>query len=112
MATKKYKKVLILDDDSRIHGLLETQLASTTNGAVGYKIVAFSDPLAALAHARKHRLDAVISDLHMPSMDGIAFVKAFESIQPQCARLVLSGHSDTDAMLRMVDAAHIHRFIP
>lgn len=112
MATTKYKKVLILDDDSSSNRLMKTQLTSTSNEAAGYKVVAFIDPLAALAHAKTHRLDAVISDLHMPSMDGIAFVKAFATIQPQCARLVLSGHSDTDVMLRMVDEAHIHRFIP
>ena len=108
----KHRKVLIVDNDGDIVRLLQMQLQAADGDLVRHEVQAFTDPQAALACASAQVFDAVISDYRMPVMDGVAFLQAFAVLQPRCARLMLSGYSDTEAILRMVDEAAIHRFIP
>jgi len=112
VATKTRKKVLVVDDDNDVLRLVQIQLAGAQSGRFGYEVETLTDPLAALARAKEQPFDAVMSDLRMPDMDGIAFLKAFAAIQPRCARLMLSGVSDTGTVSKMVDEAQIHRFVP
>ncbi len=108
----KHRSVLIVDNDANIVRLLQMQLQAVDGDLVLHEVQAFTDPQAALACAGTQGFDAVISDYRMPVMDGVAFLQAFAVLQPRCARLMLSGFSDTEAVLRMVDEAAIHRFIP
>lgn len=112
MPKLKRQRILIVDDESSIVRLVEVQLKLAKGDAFVYETEAFTDPLAALERAKIQPFDAVISDYRMHVMDGVAFLKAFTALQPHCARLVLSGRSDVDAVLRMVAEAAIHRFIP
>jgi CRP-like cAMP-binding protein/FixJ family two-component response regulator len=108
----KRQKILVIDDESSIVRLVEVQLKLAKGDVFTYDVEAFTDPQAALERAKTQRFHAVISDYHMPVMDGVDFLKAFAALQPHCARLVLSGKSDVDAVLRMVAEAAIHRFVP
>lgn len=107
----KHQRVLIIEDEPSIVRLVGEQLKPAEGDVFAYDVEAFTDPHAALERARTQTFDAVISDYRMPAMDGIAFLKAFTVLQPHCARLVLSGRSDAQAVLRMVDEAAIHRFV-
>lgn len=108
----KRQRVLIIDDEQSIVRLVGVQLKPAKGDVFTYAVEAFTDTDAALERAGTQRFDAVISGYHMPAMDGVAFLKAFAALQPHCARLVLSGPSDTEAVLRMVDEAVIHRLVP
>ena len=108
----KHRKVLIVDNDANIVRLLQMQLQAAEGDLVRHEVHAFTEPQAALACAGTQVFDVVISDYRMPVMDGVAFLQAFSVLQPRCARLMLSGYSDTEAVSRMVDEAAIHRFIP
>jgi CRP-like cAMP-binding protein/ActR/RegA family two-component response regulator len=107
----KHQKILIVDDEPGIVRLVAQQLKPAEGDGFTYDVEAFTDPHAALERARVQVFNAVISDYRMPAMDGIAFLKAFTALQPHCARLVLSGRSDAQAVLRMVHEAAIHRFV-
>jgi response regulator RpfG family c-di-GMP phosphodiesterase len=52
-----------------------------------------------------------ISDFRMPEMDGIEFLKGAKALQPDAARLILSGYADLNALLRAVNEVGIERFI-
>jgi response regulator RpfG family c-di-GMP phosphodiesterase len=45
-------------------------------------------------------------------MDGLELLKALAAVQPECARIVLSGQTDMNALVKMVNETHIFRFIP
>ena len=60
--------VLVVDDDDAIREL--TQIALEAVG--GWNVVPADGGAAALALAREHRPDAVLLDVMMPDMDGIA----------------------------------------
>ncbi len=63
-------KILIVDDEDSIRGLLEECLRQA-----GYEICTASNPYDGLHEIVKHRPDLVVSDVWMPRMDGYAFCK-------------------------------------
>jgi two-component system probable response regulator PhcQ len=72
----------------------------------------FSSPQAALDRASAGiAFDIVISDYRMPGMDGVAFFKALRDIQPDSARIILSGFADMEGLISAINEAQIHRFI-
>ena len=106
------RRVLVVDDEQNIVNAVRRELSTPPLGRYRYQVEGFSDPALALARAKDQPFDAVVSDYRMPGMSGLDFLKAFAGIQPECARLVLSGQTDMDALVKMVNETHIFRFIP
>ncbi|MDP2144628.1 MAG: response regulator [Gallionella sp.] len=107
-------RILLLDDDDFILAALRRELMNQPYvGHEGLEIEAFVSPVAALARAREPDgyFDVVISDNRMPEMNGIDFLRAFREIQPDAARIILSGHADMQDMMRAINEAHIDFFI-
>jgi len=50
--------------------------------------------------------DAIVSDLQMPGMDGAELLMRVRDQYPNTVRIVLSGHSEQERMLRAVGPAH------
>ena len=103
--------VLIVDDEPNIVSAVRRELMAAS-GRHRYVVEGFTDPVEALERAKAQHFDVVISDFRMPGMDGMAFLKAFALIQPDCARMVLSGQTDMASLIKMVNESHIYRFIP
>lgn len=112
MDTKPLCRLMIVDDEPAIVNAVRRELSAPPLGRYRFEVEGFADPVAALERAGGAHFDAVISDYRMPGMDGLEFLKAFVDIQPDCARLVLSGQTDMDSLIRMVNETHIYRFIP
>jgi two-component system probable response regulator PhcQ len=68
-------------------------------------------PLQALENAFGTPYDLVLSDYRMPGMDGVAFLKQFRELQPNAARLILSGYADLNGLIAAINEAGIMRFI-
>jgi response regulator RpfG family c-di-GMP phosphodiesterase len=81
------------------------------NKTFSLEVEAFSSPVAALVRARQEDFDLFISDFRMPEMDGIEFLKGSKALQPDAARLILSGYADLNALVRAVNEVGIERFI-
>jgi len=110
----KSYRILLLDDEDFILAALRRELMTQPYvGHDGLEIEAFVSPVEALARAREPDgyFDVVIADNHMPEMSGIDFLKAFREIQPDAARIVLSGHADMQDMVRAINEARIDFFI-
>ena len=108
-------RILIVDDDESILKALRRLLSMTpcTTGETSFTLVVdiFSSPHEALEKARHTAFDLVISDYRMPIMNGVQFLKAFREIQPDAARLILSGYSDLNGLIGAINEAGISRFI-
>ncbi|MCO5142187.1 MAG: response regulator [Oligoflexia bacterium] len=74
-SVEKKPKVLILDDESDLTELLAEYLK--TKGIICYRE---HDPLAALDAVKKLELDVVISDIKMPKLDGVGFLKKLREL--------------------------------
>jgi two-component system, probable response regulator PhcQ len=108
-------RILILDDEEPILKSLNRLLRAVPcrSGDVTFPIEPelFSDPHAAVERARHRSFDLVLTDYRMPAMNGVEFLRQFKVIQPDCARLILSGYSDLNALTRAVNEIGIERFI-
>jgi len=108
-------RILIVDDDESILKALRRLLSLTpcTVGEETYKLTVdcFSSPQDALDKARHTAYDLVLSDYRMPGMNGVKFLKAFREIQPDAARLILSGYADLNGLISAINEAGISRFI-
>jgi YesN/AraC family two-component response regulator len=108
-------RILILDDEDSIlkslKRLLRVAPCTVGNKTFALEVETFGSPLEAIERARHEPFDLFLSDFRMPEMDGIEFLKVVKEIQPDAARLILSGYADLNALVRAVNEIGIDRFI-
>lgn len=108
-------RVMLVDDEPNILNALRRLFSSFSAEEAGssrFQVEIFASPAEALKRAGEgSAFDLVISDYRMPEMDGVAFLKAFRTIQPHAERLILSGYADLDALVGAINQAQIYRFI-
>jgi len=88
-------KVLCVDDERIILQLVQRLLEIQ-----GFEPTAFSDPVAAVASFEPGAYDAVITDIHMPGMDGLALMHALRERQPEIPVIVVTGHGTVDTAIQ------------
>lgn len=61
----------------------------------------------ALAMLEASRYDVVVSDMRMPKIDGAQLLTIIQERWPATCRIVLSGHAEREAMLRVLPVMHV-----
>jgi two-component system response regulator GlrR len=80
-------KILIVDPDSAMRRLMEVRL-----DAANYEVQIVSGAQEALDTCVRTRPNLVITELRLPEMDGVVFLKELKSRWPQLSVIVLTGH--------------------
>jgi len=83
-------RMLVVDDEAELAALMREAL----EGA-GYEVMTAESGLVALELLEEVRIDAIVSDLRMPGMDGAALWRAVRTRQPQLATRMLFVTGDT-----------------
>lgn len=97
------KKILFVDDEPRVLQGLQRQL----HGMRLEWDMHFIDSAAkALERMATEPFEVIVTDMKMPGMDGAQLLGEVMRLHPPTIRLVLSGHADRDAVLRLVGPAH------
>lgn len=111
--TEPYRLVLI-DDDPGICTSLAREIVACDHGMDAtrpcFEISAFANALDALA-ALSICPDLVISDQMMPGMDGITFLRRVREQCPDTVRVMLSGHTDLELLVRAANVAGVFHFL-
>ena len=82
-------RVLVVDDESAIRDSLRMILEYE-----GYGVVEAATGESALAEVRRQAPDAVVLDIKMPEMDGLAVLKSFRERGFEMPVLIVTGHGD------------------
>ncbi len=87
MNTNKISKILLVDDESSMIDV--TQLILTE---LGYEVSTAGDGREGLKVLESAQPDLVITDIVMPDMEGIEFIRALAKERPSLPVIVMSGH--------------------
>ena len=81
--------VLLVEDDTAVRRFAQRVLQGS-----GYRVVAFSDPGAALeaVMADPGSFDALVTDVVMPTMSGPSLAERIEAVRPRLPALFISGY--------------------
>ena len=71
------KRVLVAEDDDAVRILICTVL-----GAAGYNVYEACDGLEAIDSLKKRRYDVLLTDYHMPKMDGLELLDLTQAMWP------------------------------
>lgn len=96
-------RVLFVDDDACVLGGLAASLRRRSCGWEARFALGGEAALELISH---RRFDVIVSDLSMPSVDGIAVLSRAREVQPDAARIVLSGGAERGAALAAARVAH------
>jgi HD-like signal output (HDOD) protein/ActR/RegA family two-component response regulator len=97
------KRILFVDDEERVLDGLRRSLRSKRQV---WELSFATSAAAAIDELGRGPFDVVVSDMRMPSMDGAEFLRRVELLQPQAARIVLSGQMEESAAMRAATVAH------
>ncbi len=95
-------KILVVDDDQGMREFLEIMLSRE-----GYQVSTASDAGKALSRCRKETFDLIITDLKMPKMDGIGFLKEVKELSPETMVILITAYASGEtAVTAMKEGAY------
>ena len=106
--TGRGELILIVDDEVLIREMTKTSLET-----YNYKVLTAKGGIEAIALYAQHKdeVNAVLMDMMMPSMDGVATIRTLQKINPQVKIIAVSGLTASYKMAAAM-AAGIETFLP
>ena len=95
------KKVLVVDDETHIRYLLSDFLSSK-----GFEVSLAKDGQESLDQLENESFDLVITDIHMPRLDGIEMLKRMEKASRKEKIIIMTG-DPTDRRLMELKMPHV-----
>ena len=104
----KYRhSILLIDDEEAVPEIMTMALADE-----GYDLRTAGSAEEALAILKESPdVSLIISDQLMPGMTGVQFFTQARHICPDALRVLLTGYTDTDAIIDAINSGGIHRYL-
>lgn len=100
------KRILFVDDEQALLNGIQRRLGTQ------YDIVIANGGEAGLAAMNAQGPFAVIvTDMRMPKMDGIEFIRAARAKSPETVFLMLTGNQDQATAIQALNEGHVFRFL-
>jgi len=100
-------RIMIVDDEENILRALKRVL----DRQFDWEIETCGRPADALKRAETTAFDLFLSDYRMPEINGVQLLIDIRQLQPEAMRLILSAHTDLNALTSAINQAEIYRFI-
>ena len=97
------KTLLFVDDEPKVLQGLQRQLRPMRHE---WDMNFVESGAQALDFMAARRVDIVVSDMTMPLMDGSQLLSEVVKRHPETVRIILSGHAEREAVLRLIGPAH------
>ncbi|MFM1977902.1 MAG: hypothetical protein RLZZ151_417, partial [Pseudomonadota bacterium] len=88
----KVKRILAVDDEPNMRRLLEIMLKQA-----GYQAIVASNGREALDILQKEGADLVVSDLHMPGMDGLGLLSGMRDSEIDTPVIIVTAHGEIES---------------
>src|SRR3989441_8256062 len=85
--------ILIVDDDTALLQALPQALYLRLEEV---KVDTCDSAQTALEYIQEHDYDAIVSDIKMPGMDGLALLARIQELRPDTPTLLITGHGERD----------------
>jgi len=99
--------VLIVDDED----MVITSVRAFLNLETDYTIHGFTDPQDASSFLETHPVDVIVSDYLMPKMNGIQLLGRAKQLQPEAARVLLTGHADKQSAIQAINEVGLFQYL-
>ena len=100
------KNIVVVDDEKDMREFLEIMLRKE-----GYDCRSFPSGSAALEWLRENRFDLVITDVRMPGMGGVDFLKAAKELDPDVPVMMITAYASVDTAIEAMKAGAYDYFI-
>ncbi len=87
-------KILVVDDDQGMREMMEIMLQKE-----GYDVTSIGEPLKAIELCRKKDFDLVITDLKMPKVNGIEFLKTIKDQKPETIVILITAYASGETAI-------------
>jgi response regulator RpfG family c-di-GMP phosphodiesterase len=98
-------KLLIVDDESANLRLLQRLFSPQ------FHCLTASSGVEAIRVLEHHDIAIVITDQRMPMMTGIELLKRTATMRPHMVRILLTGYTDTDALVEAINSGLVYMYI-
>ncbi len=100
-------EIVLVDDEEMVLTSVRAFLTLETEG----NIHCFTRPAEAIRHLEFHPADVVVSDYLMPGMNGVELLIEAKRLQPEAARVLLTGHADKQSAIRAINEAGLFHYL-
>ncbi len=88
-------KILLVDDDDILRDSIKDILEDEN-----HNITSINNPTNALQTLENESFDVILSDVKMPEIDGLAFLKTVKEKYPNTPIIMLTGHGSVDSAVQ------------
>jgi len=99
-------KILVIDDELSILKSIKRVLRNTD-----CELEIMLDPVKAQSLIEDEKFDIILTDYHMPKLDGVSILTRCKHLHPESMRILMSGKADFDTLSDAINEAGIYRFI-
>ncbi len=107
MAENGQPTVMIVDDEDMVITSVRAFLQLETE----HNIAGFTLPEQAADYLRTNPVDVVVSDYLMPKMTGLQLLARAKELQPEAARVLLTGHADKQSAIQAINEVGLFQYL-
>lgn len=107
METNTQPAVTVVDDEEMVVTSIRAYLQLETD----YRIDGFTDPEEAVKHLETHPVDVVVTDILMPKLNGVQLLARAKRLQPEAARILLTGHADKQSAIQAINEVGVYQYL-
>jgi DNA-binding NtrC family response regulator len=74
--------------------------------------MATTEPTEALEWVLEHDVAVLVSDYHMPEMNGVQLAARVRELRPSTVRILVTGSLELDTALASINQGEVFRFVP
>lgn len=99
--------VVLVDDEDMVITSIRAFLTLETD----YDIHAFTRPEEALQFTQRETVDVVVTDYLMPRLTGLQLLAEVKKVQPEAARVLLTGHADKQSAVHAINDVGLFQYL-